>query len=388
MITPSDNTSLYEDLYDGIFNENLKYVFTRLHTELNDLLQYMNARNTPGVGGHYNAVPSRKLSELIDIYRQLRAQLSNSSYRFIIDPHYEDILERCRRFLRESNGSPIPEDFPRIDIIEYTPAFILQDVTDVKRSQTVDSFTLKSIGGGSYATVYKFKDKHYNRHFALKKAKKDLTDKELQRFKNEYLELRKLNSPYIVEVNNYNEEKSEYTMEFVDSTLEKYILKNNTKLSMAQRIALISQLFKAFSYIHGTGILHRDISYQNILVKIYDDGSNIIKVSDFGLVKLRESSLTSNGSSIKGTLNDPALNIVGFNNYETRHEVYALAQVVNFILSGRKLGIYDKTESIKKFIIKGLSPDIEVRFSNMKEMSQAFQKLKSELLSIEEESKD
>jgi len=69
-----------------------------------------------------------------------------------------------------------------------------------------------------------------------------------------------------------------------------------------------------------------------------DDGSKIIKVSDFGLVKLRDSSLTSKGSSIKGTLNDPALNIVGFKNYETRHEVYALAQVVNFILSGRKLG--------------------------------------------------
>lgn len=37
------------------------------------------------------------------------------------------------------------------------------------------------------------------------------------------------------------------------------------------RINIVNQLFKAFSYIHRKGYLHRDISLTNILLKKYDD---------------------------------------------------------------------------------------------------------------------
>ncbi|MNJ70882.1 hypothetical protein D3C77_673710 [compost metagenome] len=46
------------------------------------------------------------------------------------------------------------------------------------------------------------KNTHYNRWFALKRAKANITTKELQRFKNEYEITRKLNSPYIIEAYN------------------------------------------------------------------------------------------------------------------------------------------------------------------------------------------
>lgn len=45
---------------------------------------------------------------------------------------------------------------------------------------------MKLIGNGSYANVYKYKDTFYNRPFILKRAKKELTDKEIARFKREF----------------------------------------------------------------------------------------------------------------------------------------------------------------------------------------------------------
>ncbi|QCT04857.1 hypothetical protein E6C60_4152 [Paenibacillus algicola] len=151
---------------------------------------------------------------------------------------------------------------------------------------------------------------------------------------------------------------------------------------MKERLKLIGQLFSAFIYIHEKEMLHRDISYHNVLIHHFDEMWTVLKVSDFGLVKIPESSLTSKDSSVKGSLNDPDLTKVGFANYEVRHEIYALTQVVNFILCGKKHGngIYNKSEAVKEFLLKGLAADIDARFSSVKEMAAAFSRLKHELL--------
>ena len=64
------------------------------------------------------------------------------------------------------------------------------------------------------------------------------------------------------------------------------------------------QIFKGFSYIHSKGYLHRDISFTNVLLQHYENDLTIVKISDFGLVKMKQSDLTSFGSEIKGSLND------------------------------------------------------------------------------------
>ena len=51
------------------------------------------------------------------------------------------------------------------------------------------------------------KDTFYNRPFILKRAKKELTDKEMARFKREFDVMNDLSSPYILEVYCYNPDK-------------------------------------------------------------------------------------------------------------------------------------------------------------------------------------
>ncbi|MOA05447.1 Serine/threonine-protein kinase PrkC [compost metagenome] len=97
-----------------------------------------------------------------------------------------------------------------------------------------------------------------------------------------------LDSPFIIKAFHYNDEKNEYTMEFADETLGEYILRKNNSLSFDKRRVLVIQLLNAFGYIHQKKYLHRDISYHNILINHFEDGSSLLKVSDFGTETLYE----------------------------------------------------------------------------------------------------
>lgn len=146
--------------------------------------------------------------------------------------------------------------------------------------------------------------------------------------------MKKLSSPYVVEVYRFHAEKHEYIMEYVDETLFKYISNNNTKLTHSERKNIVLQILKAFKYIHSQGLLHRDISLTNILIKKYES-LNVVKIADFGLVKTEDSNLTSEHTEFKGSLNDHDLEVHGFKNYKITHETYALTRLIYFVMTGR-----------------------------------------------------
>jgi eukaryotic-like serine/threonine-protein kinase len=388
----SEEAVLYRSFYNDIKHETLREIFAIIHCRLNSLFSFMNYKNSPGFGGHYNAEESRELIELIRQIRVIQATLrdENSEFYFEIDSYYEKILTTCRQFLSGSGGSSIPKDFPEINIIEHKPIFTLVDFTVVQGPKMKSTVRIKLIGEGSYAKVFKYRDPYYNCDFAIKRANEDLRPDELERFRNEYKILKTLDSPFIIKAYHYNEEKNEYTMELADQTLEKFISRNNNSIPFDKKRALVIQLLNAFEYIHSKGILHRDISYQNILIKQYDDGSLWVKVTDFGLVKLPESTLTRQGTKIKGAINDYSdLMAIGFENYEIRHETYALAQVIYFILTGRKAGrkggyTSERNNELKNFILRAVSADKEKRFTSVREMKEELLKvvipsLKSEI---------
>ena len=143
--------------------------------------------------------------------------------------------------------------------------------------------------------------------------------KELSRFKQEFDVLKSLRSPYVIDVYSFNKETNEYTMEYMNETIFDYIGHyygpNKNNLSLQKRKNIITQVCRGLEYIHSKGILHRDISLTNVFIKHYDD-VDVVKIADFGLVKVPDSNLTSLKSELKGSLNDPDLINVGFSNYQ------------------------------------------------------------------------
>ena len=157
-------------------------------------------------------------------------------------------------------------------------------------------------------------------------------------------------------------------MEKMDCTLEDYIDRNNANMAISQRKRIISQLLKGVEYIHSKSVFHRDLSPRNVLIKQYDDNTIVVKLSDFGLVKINDSELTSENSTIKGSLNDPTLKIKGFENYDFYDEIYALTLLVVFIMTGKTKFSSIKKDLVNRFMWKGTNSDRSQRFQSVDEL--------------------
>lgn len=366
----------FEKLYTFIDNIKLRSIFVTSHYELNNLFHLMNQRLPTGdEPKYYWAEQSRDLIFLIDIILELNENLKGTNYSFDIDEYYKRLFDDCQSFLSEFRGSEIPAHHPKISLQYVKPIFSLHNTIKIRNLVSDFSSELKLIGQGSYAQVYKYKDPFYKKSFALKRALKNIDNKDLERFKKEFEIMNQLSSPYILEVYSYNEDNNEYIMEYMDETLEKYISENNTKLDWNKRKSIAAQVVKGFAYAQGKSVLHRDISTNNILVKKYDDGTVVVKISDFGLGKTPDSTLTSYDTDIKGRFNDPALRIDGFKNYNLYHESYSLTLIVYFIMTGRVNFENEKNESLKNFLLKGIDPVKEHRYKNAEEMLAEVQQL-------------
>lgn len=247
--------------------------------------------------------------------------------------------------------------------------------TKIKLEAPIDkSVNLHLIGEGSYALVYYYEDEFYDKKIVLKRAKKDLSDKELERFKIEFDELKSFKSPYIIDVYSYNCDKKEYTMEYMDFNLYNFIKQNNDKLTIKERKGYVYQIIKAFKYIHSKGRLHRDINPKNILIKIYDD-VQVVKISDFGLIKREESTLTTINTEFKGWFNDPNLRIIGFDKYSMCHEIYALTMTIYYLMTGKTNTSKIEDKKLQEFVKRGMNSDCSKRYKDVEELLKDFRKI-------------
>ena len=305
-----------------------------LHHDLVGLFRTMNERLPTGEHeAHFWAEPSRDLIKRIEIIFSLVSSLKETPLAFQIDPYYLDLLTRCRDFLSSSGGSSLPPNMAKVELYYTLPIFLPLSSITISHKQQDFTFDLKLIGSGSYANVYKYKDTFYNRPFILKRAKKELTDKEVARFKREFDVMNDLSSPYILEVYCYNPDKNEYIMEYMDYTLDGYIAAHNSTLTIVQRKGIAQQILRAFDYLHSKGHLHRDISPKNILIKEY---------------------------------------VEGFNTYGIVHETYALTRVIYFVMTGKTNTEKITNQNLRAFVEKGLNPDKIKRFQNIRDMISAF----------------
>jgi tRNA A-37 threonylcarbamoyl transferase component Bud32 len=317
----------FKRLYGETANDRM---FANFHERLNGHFEFMNYK--AGTNGHFNAEDSRQLLALIEEIQTAQEVLRLVGTEFVVVDGYRAVIERCREFLVLSGGSPIPEDMPRIDIVKYKPVFSLSD-TVIRAPERPTSYPMRMVGSGAFANVYSFVDPVYDVTIALKRAKSDLEPKELERFRREFEVLKSLRYPYILEVYKYSEDRPEYTMEFCDFTLHKFMQRHNGTIGESARKRMALQFLYGMNHIHSRGLLHRDLSYTNALIKQYD-AALMVKLSDFGLYKDPESTLTRTESELRGTLLDPAID--SFKDYNLANEIYGVGAVLSFIFSGRQ----------------------------------------------------
>jgi tRNA A-37 threonylcarbamoyl transferase component Bud32 len=358
----------YVQLYDDFKSQQLSRAFAILHNAFNSLFGQMNSSLPTGEDtGYFHADPSRNLLQVIDVYETLSRELTNTEFAFKLIDSYQDRINLCKNFLSQRWGSTIPANTDKLNLIYIRPIFTSEKHVIVQNYH----YERKMIGEGSYAHVYKYKDEFYNKFFAVKKAKKDLEEKELERFKQEYEVMSQMKSPYIVEVYHYDTDENEYIFEFMDSTLGDFIKKNANKLTKQDRKNIGRQILSGIEYTHSKGCLHRDLSPTNILVKEYED-KVVVKLSDFGLVKTHESDLTSTKTEFKGSFNNPDLKFRGFKEYNLQDEIYSLTYLLFFVLTGRRNLDSIKEPLLKQFVFKGMEDKSDSRFATIEALKKAF----------------
>lgn len=316
---------LYED------DDEFGRMFSVLHKRLNGHFDDINdrARSTH----HYWAENSRDLIALIEELNDDLYELKRAGVEVTIAAGYQDALDRCEPWLSRSGGSAVPEDFEQIKLIKYEPVFTRASDT-IKLKKQHANLKLSMVGEGSYAHVYSYVDPDYGIKFAVKRAKRGIEERDLQRFKQEFEVMKRLSFPYVVEVYRYDEERIEYRMEFCDETLRTYITKRNKILTFATRKRIALQFLYGMNYLHSQGLLHRDISLQNVLLKVFASGAILVKLSDFGLVKDTTSDFTRTKTELRGTIRDPHLE--NFKEYNVSNEMYAIGWVLSFIFTGKE----------------------------------------------------
>ena len=156
------------------------------------------------------------------------------------------------------------------------------------------------LGKGAMGIVYLGKDPKIGRVVAIKtmaltqEFEADELKDVMERFFREAETAGRLNHPNIVTMYDAGEEHdlAYIAMEFIKGKDLAAHTKPDNLLSIGQVLGIVTRVADALDYAHTLNVVHRDIKPANIM---YDASSDTVKVTDFGIARITDSSKTKTG---------------------------------------------------------------------------------------------
>src|SRR3954464_14165200 len=222
------------------------------------------------------------------------------------------------------------------------------DIQDRLQQALGDAYTIeRELGGGGMSRVFVAHEAALGRKVVIKVLRPELAEAlSGERFKREVRLAARLQHPHIVPLLAAGEVGGDmlyYTMPFVEGESLRERLTREAGLPVGETVRILCDVVGALAYAHGTGIVHRDVKPENILLS---HGGAV--VADFGIAKAisasRESGgdgpdrgssrLTEVGTSLGGpAYMSPEQAVAGA--VEHRADLYALGVVGNEMLRGQ-----------------------------------------------------
>jgi serine/threonine protein kinase len=153
---------------------------------------------------------------------------------------------------------------------------------------------LEVLGEGGMSAVFLSRHRELDQLVAIKVLRFDRSagDDSLKRFLQEAKATFQLNHPNLIRLLDFSsgEEDLPYlVMEYVSGKTLAELLRERGRLEVQEFVDIFSQVCDGLSYAHSRGIIHRDLKPSNIMLATEMDGTQIVKIVDFGIAKMTHS---------------------------------------------------------------------------------------------------
>lgn len=200
---------------------------------------------------------------------------------------------------------------------------------------------LKKLGEGGMGTVYLAEHVKMGRKAALKVMNPGMNadPDAIARFNREAANASRLNHPNVCGIYDFGETSDGLiylAMEFIEGESLTSLIEKNGYLAAPRAASIIHQAADALAVAHDYGIVHRDLKPDNIMIAKGRDGSDLVKVVDFGIAKASSSDaqkVTKTGLVV-GTPEYMSPEQLAGDKLDGRSDIYSLGLVAFNCLTG------------------------------------------------------
>ena len=203
------------------------------------------------------------------------------------------------------------------------------------------------IATGGMASVFKTWDHRVERIVAIKVLRSlDKNDsRAVERFRREARAAAALNHPNAVTIYDFVEEMGQYflVMEYIHGPTLKQLIGQRRQLQAREVLEIAAQVCAVLQVAHARGFIHRDIKPQNIMLARsggnsgggISNGSVLVKLTDFGIVRVLEDAGLTNSGIVLGTADYLSPEQARGEKLTASSDLYSLGVVMFEMLAGR-----------------------------------------------------
>lgn len=275
----------------------------------------------------------------LDFERKRQFNKSGAVYEYIArhNPKFKDVQEKLQR-AKKMESTIILGGGSRGAGASTASGTLIMGGADVEKPMLGRYQVERELGKGAMGVVYLGKDPKIGRMVAIKTMalSQEFEPDELAevkaRFFREAETAGRLSHPNIVSIYDAGEEHdlAYIAMEFIKGYDLVRHTKPNALLDVAEVVKIIADAAEALDYAHNNGVVHRDIKPANMM---WLADSKVIKVTDFGIARITDSSKTKTGM-VLGTPSYMSPEQLSGKKVDGRSDLFSLGVTLYQLLTG------------------------------------------------------